>query len=46
LFLAIEAATRRPVPLRVREVMSLAGLTMLALLMAIALRNDILARAL
>jgi regulator of sigma E protease len=46
LFLAIEAATRRPVPLRVREVMSIAGLTMLALLMAIALRNDILARAL
>ena len=41
LFLAIEGATRRPVPLRVREVMSIAGLAMLALLMVVALRNDV-----
>ena len=41
LFLTIEALTRRPIPLRVREVMSIAGLSMLLLLMAIALRNDV-----
>jgi len=46
LFLALEAAMRRPVPMRVREVLSIAGLTVLVLLMAIALRNDILARGL
>jgi regulator of sigma E protease len=41
LFLVIEGATRKPVPLRVREVMSIAGLAMLAVLMVVALRNDV-----
>ncbi len=41
LFLAIEAVTRRPVPLRVREVLSIVGLLLLVSLMAVALRNDL-----
>ena len=41
LFLVIEALTRKPIPLRVREVMSIAGLSLLMLLMAVAIRNDV-----
>ena len=41
LFLAIEAITRRPVPLRVREVASLVGMSLLLLLMGVAFKNDI-----
>lgn len=41
LFLAIEAVTRRPVPLRVREVASLVGMGLLFLLMGIAFKNDV-----
>lgn len=41
LFLAAEALARRPVPLRVREVVSLFGLLALLGLMGIALRNDL-----
>jgi len=41
LFLAIEAITRRPVPLRVREVASLVGMSFLFLLMGVAFKNDV-----
>lgn len=41
LFFGAEALARRPVPLRVREVMSLFGLVMLLVLMGVALRNDL-----
>lgn len=41
LFLAIEAITRRPVPLRVREVASLIGMSLLFLLMGVAFKNDV-----
>ncbi len=41
LFFGAEALSRRPVPLRVREVMSLFGLLALLVLMAFALRNDL-----
>lgn len=40
-FLAIEGVARRPVPLRVREIASLIGMTLLALLLLLAFRNDI-----
>src|SRR5690606_34329469 len=41
LFLAIEAIARRPVPLRVREVASLVGMSLLFLLMGVAFKNDV-----
>lgn len=41
LFFAAEALSRRPVPLRVREVMSLFGLLALLVLMGLAIRNDL-----
>jgi len=44
LFLAVERITGRPLPIRVREVMSFVGLVLLLTIMAIALRNDLRAR--
>jgi regulator of sigma E protease len=44
LFLAVERVTGRPLPIRVREVMSFVGLVLLLTIMAIALRNDLRAR--
>ncbi len=41
LFFGAEAIARRPIPLRVREVMSLFGLLALLLLMGLAVRNDL-----
>ena len=41
LFLGIEAVSRRPVPLRVREVASLFGLIVLVVLMGLAVKNDV-----
>jgi regulator of sigma E protease len=41
LFLAVEAVIRRPIPLRIREVASIVGLSILVLLMAIAFKNDV-----
>jgi regulator of sigma E protease len=41
LFFAIEGITRRPVPLRVRQIASALGLVTLALLMGLALKNDL-----
>jgi len=41
LFFVFEAARRRPLPLRVREVASLAGMVMLLLLIAVAFKNDV-----
>jgi regulator of sigma E protease len=41
LFFLIEAARRRPLPLRAREVASLAGLLVLFLLMLVAFKNDV-----
>jgi regulator of sigma E protease len=41
LFFLFEAALRRPVPLRVREIASLAGLVILVALMAVAFKNDV-----
>jgi regulator of sigma E protease len=41
LFLGIEAVSRRPVPLRAREVASLFGLILLVVLMGLAVRNDV-----
>jgi regulator of sigma E protease len=41
LFFLFEAARRRPLPLRIREVASLAGMVMLVLLMAVAFKNDV-----
>lgn len=41
LFFAIEAIIRRPVPLRVREVASIIGMSLLVALMAVAFKNDI-----
>jgi regulator of sigma E protease len=40
-FLGIEAVSRRPVPLRVREVASLFGLVALVVIMGLALKNDV-----
>jgi regulator of sigma E protease len=40
-FLGIEAVSRRPVPLRVREVASLFGLIILVVVMGLALKNDV-----
>ena len=41
MFLGIEALSRRPVPLRVREVASLFGLIALVVLMGLAVKNDV-----
>ena len=41
LFFLFEAARRRPLPLRIREVASLMGMVMLALLMLVAFKNDV-----
>lgn len=41
LFFAFEAVLRRPLPLRVRELASLAGLVLLFALMGIAFKNDV-----
>jgi regulator of sigma E protease len=41
LFLFFEAARRRPLPLRIREVASLVGMVMLVLLMLVAFKNDV-----
>jgi regulator of sigma E protease len=41
LFFLFEAARRKPLPLRIREVASLAGMVMLVLLMAVAFKNDV-----
>src|SRR5215831_19332906 len=41
LFFAVEGALRKPLPLRVREVASLVGMSFLVLLMAIAFKNDV-----
>lgn len=41
LFLGIETISRRPIPLRVRQVMTIIGLFLLMALMFIALRNDL-----
>lgn len=44
LYLFVERVTGRPLPLRVREVLSFLGFVFLLAIMAIALRNDLLAR--
>jgi regulator of sigma E protease len=41
MFFGLEAVIRRPVPLRVREVASLVGMSVLILLMGIAFKNDV-----
>ncbi len=41
LFFVFEAARRRPLPMRAREVASLAGMIMLVLLMLVAFKNDV-----
>jgi regulator of sigma E protease len=41
LFFLFEAARRRPLPMRIREVASLAGVVMLALLVLVAFKNDV-----
>jgi len=41
LFFLFEAARRKPLPLRIREVASLAGMVVLVLLMAVAFKNDV-----
>jgi hypothetical protein len=41
LFFLFEAARRRPLPLRIREVASLVGMMMLVLLMLVAFKNDV-----
>jgi regulator of sigma E protease len=41
LFFLFEAARQRPLPLRIREVASLVGMVMLALLMLVAFKNDV-----
>jgi len=43
-FMAIEAVQRRPLPIRVREVASLIGMTVLIALMLIAFKNDVARR--
>jgi len=41
LFFLLEAARRRPLPLRAREISSLAGMIVLVLLMLVAFKNDV-----
>lgn len=45
LYLFVERVTGRPVPLRVREVLSFLGFLLLLAIMVIALRNDLRARS-
>ena len=42
LFLLVEAIIRRPLPVRVREILSMVGLAIIVLLMVVAFKNDIL----
>ena len=44
LFMIIEGVQRRPLPLRVREVASIIGMSMLIVLMLIAFKNDVTRR--
>jgi regulator of sigma E protease len=41
MFLAVEAVLRRPLPLRVREVAHIVGMTIVISLMAVAFKNDL-----
>jgi regulator of sigma E protease len=41
LFFLFEAISRRPLPLRVREIASLVGLCVLVALMGVAFKNDV-----
>jgi regulator of sigma E protease len=41
MFLALEAVLRRPLPLRVREVAHIVGMTIVISLMAVAFKNDL-----
>ena len=41
MFFAIEAALRRPLPLRVREIAHIVGMAILLALMALAFKNDV-----
>jgi len=41
LFFLFEAARRRPLPLRIREIASLAGMVMLVVIMLFAFKNDV-----
>jgi regulator of sigma E protease len=41
LFFLFEAARRKPLPLRIREVASLAGVVVLVLIMLVAFKNDV-----
>jgi len=41
MFLAAEAVLRRPLPLRVREVAHIIGMTIVISLMAVAFKNDL-----
>jgi regulator of sigma E protease len=41
LFFLFEAARRKPLPLRIREIASLVGMVMLVLLMLVAFKNDV-----
>jgi regulator of sigma E protease len=41
LFFLFEAARRRPLPIRIREVASLAGMALLMVLMLVAFKNDV-----
>ncbi len=40
-FMVVEGVQRRPLPIRVREVASIIGMSMLILLMLIAFKNDV-----
>ncbi len=42
LFFGIEAAIRHPIPIRVREIASLVGLILIAVLMIVVFKNDIM----
>ena len=41
MFFAVEAVTRKPVPLRVRQIASVLGLVLLGLVMVVAVKNDL-----
>jgi len=43
-FMGVEAASRRPLPLRVREVASLIGMVVLIMFMLLAFKNDVVRR--
>ena len=43
-FMVIEGIQRRPLPIRVREIASLIGMSVLILLMLIAFKNDVTRR--